>query len=89
MMETIKAFCSEDIAKSSYVSPITVLETEMQIRVEDGVYKAVKNVGFDVDKDELMRALRYDRKQYQKGYDQGFQNGYYAAIRYLTRETND
>ena len=87
-METIKAFCSKDIAES-YVSPITVLETEMQIHVENGVYKAVKNVGFDVDKDELIRALRYDREQYKKGYEQGYRDGYYATIRYLTRKTND
>ena len=83
-METIKAFCSQDIYAESYVSPITVLETEMRIHVENGVYKAVKDVGFDVDKEELIRALRYDREQYKKGYEQGYRDGYYAAIKYLT-----
>ena len=32
------------------------------------IFKAVQNVGVNVDRDELIKALRYDRDQYKKGY---------------------
>lgn len=35
------------------------------------ILKAVQNVGVDVSKDELIKALKYDRGQYQKGYEDG------------------
>lgn len=35
------------------------------------ILKAVQNVGIDVDKSELLRALKYDRNQYEKGYEDG------------------
>lgn len=35
------------------------------------IIKAVQNVGVDVSKDELIKALQYDRGQYQKGYEDG------------------
>ncbi len=36
--------------------------------MEGEILKAVQNVGVNVDKDELLKALQYDRNQYQKGY---------------------
>lgn len=36
--------------------------------------KAVHDVGFDVDKHELMKALAYDREQYKKGYADAMKN---------------
>lgn len=38
---------------------------------ENDIYTAIFNVGVNVDKDELIKALQYDRGQYQKGYDDG------------------
>lgn len=52
-----------------YESPINVICGEMQIRLEDEILEAVKNIGFYVDKDELVKALSYDRNQYSKGYN--------------------
>lgn len=52
----------------SYQSPIEVFQTQMQSQIEDETYKAVMKVGINVDKDELLKALQYDRDQYQKGY---------------------
>ena len=49
-------------------SPINVIQSELMMRYEDGVMKAVRNVGFDVSKEELVKALQYDREQYDKGY---------------------
>lgn len=52
----------------SYKSPIDVIMERMNISYENGICKAVQNAGIDVDKNELRKALRYDRGQYQKGY---------------------
>jgi len=52
----------------SYQSVIELVATNMRIKVEDSIFKAVQDVGVNVDKDELIKALRYDRGQYEKGY---------------------
>ena len=64
----------------SYISPIQVnfideIVEEMHKDQETAVMTKVKMV-VDVDKYELLNALRYDRNQYDKGY----QDGYYEAI---------
>ena len=52
----------------SYQSPIEVIQTQMRNQIEGNIYKAVMNIGVNVDKEELLKALQYDREQYQKGY---------------------
>ena len=52
----------------NYQSPIEVIMSKMNTSIEGAIYKAVQNVGVNVDKEELLKALRYDRDQYQKGY---------------------
>lgn len=52
----------------NYQSPIEVFQTQMQSQIVGEIYKAVMKVGVNVDKDELLKALQYDRNQYQKGY---------------------
>ena len=52
-----------------YKSPIGIICTGLEQKLEDGIYKAVQRYNFSVDKDELMKALKYDRSQYEKGYD--------------------
>lgn len=52
----------------SYQSPINVIMERMNISYENGICKAVQDAGIDVDKNELQKALQYDRGQYQKGY---------------------
>jgi hypothetical protein len=54
-----------------YKSPIEIITTGVHLLVEENVYKTVTKLGINVDKDELLRALQYDREQYQKGYDDG------------------
>ena len=51
-----------------YESPITQIVSDMQMEYENGVVRAVQNVGFHVNKEELTKALAYDRGQYDKGY---------------------
>lgn len=52
----------------NYKSPVDLLVSEINLRMEGEIFKAVQNVGVNVDKDELIKALQYDRDQYQKGY---------------------
>lgn len=52
----------------NYKSPINIICSEFQTTVEGEIFKAVQRVGVNVDKDELLKALQYDRGQYQKGY---------------------
>ena len=56
----------------SYESPITRVAEAIYkdvIKKEEGALTATveETVGFKVDKDELLRALKYDRNQYEKG----------------------
>lgn len=75
-----------------YKSPIDIIYGQMETQLEGTVLKAVQNVGVNVDKEELIRALQYDRDQYHKGYSDGkadarefaedvvYQFGYYCQI---------
>lgn len=58
-----------------YKSPIDLYVSDLHAKInekmEDSVLKAVLDVGVAVDKDELVKALMYDRKQYEQGYSDG------------------
>ncbi len=55
-----------------YESPIRILYSDLAKRISvtltDNVVKAVQSYNIHVDADELLRALNYDRMQYEKGY---------------------
>lgn len=67
-----------------YESPIIQMSDEMKIHYENGVYKAVQHFGFDVNKEELLKALQYDREQYTKGYKDGCERAVEAFKEKLT-----
>ena len=54
-----------------YELPIEILFGDMSRKIDDKIYAATVNVGINVDRDELVRALQYDRGQYEKGYVDG------------------
>jgi hypothetical protein len=58
-----------------YESPITLMVQKMAEQVakelDEATFKAVERVVPTVDRDELLKALRYDRGQYDKGYADG------------------
>lgn len=59
-----------------YESPIELILTKpvyasFRDKEENEIFRAVQNVGISVDKEELLKALRYDRGQYEKGYLEG------------------
>lgn len=51
-----------------YESPIQTILSDMRLEYEENVVRVVQDVGFDVNKEELAKALSYDRGQYEKGY---------------------
>ena len=53
-----------------YKSPIEIITGQIKTNYEDAIYSAVQNVGINVDREELLKALEYDRGQYEKGYDE-------------------
>lgn len=53
----------------SYKSPIDLCVSHMNAVYEDSILKAVQKVGVSVDKEELLKALSYDRYQYDKGFN--------------------
>ena len=65
----------EKVAEMSYQSPIEVIIGQMRFeqekRLEGEVFKAIQDVGVTVDKDELIKALQYDRDQYCRGFTDG------------------
>ena len=56
------------IAGMSYESPIDIVVGEMQFKFEQDVMKAIQSYDICVDRDELIKALQYDRHQYEKGF---------------------
>lgn len=66
----------EDIMIEGYESPIEIFVGQMRLEQENNIYRAVQNQGVTVDKEELVKALQYDRGQYDKGYRNGYNAGY-------------
>lgn len=64
-----------------YESPIEVIQKNIEMQMENGIYKAVTKVGINVDKEELLKALNYDRRQYDKGYTDGWDAHTKSVIR--------
>lgn len=62
-----------------YQGPITFTFEEMTSEFikqnEEAVLKAVMRCNVQVDKEELLKALKYDRGQFDKGYNAGFVEG--------------
>lgn len=54
----------------SYKSPINIIQEEMRTKFDNDVLESVINVGIKVNKDELIKALEYDRNQYLQGYEE-------------------
>lgn len=59
----------------AYESPIKMIYNDIKTRYENGVVKAVQAYDIKVDKAELLKALEYDRAQYDKGFMDGYAKG--------------
>lgn len=58
-----------------YESPIEVVYKDLHTKVENDMFTAIQEYGISVDKEELIKALQYDRGQYEKGYHDGLLHG--------------
>ena len=63
-----------------YESPIKIITGQIKTNYEDAIYSAVQNVVINVDREELLKALEYDRGQYEKGWREGFHDGYIHGL---------
>jgi aminopeptidase N len=58
-----------------YENPITIIcqgiQTQMVQRDEQMILEAIQKQNVFIDKEELIKAMNYDRNQYSKGYKDG------------------
>ena len=54
-----------------YENIIEKICSDIRIEEENNLVKIVQGYGFNVNKEELEKALLYDRNQYQKGFSDG------------------
>ena len=66
-----------------YESPINMIISKLCTNLESDCLQAVQRYGFDVDKEELAKALNYDRNQYEKGYTDGYNKAIDDAIKVI------
>lgn len=68
----------------SYKSPIEVYITQMAIErernLENAILEAVQGLDIVVTKDELIKAIQYDRDQYEKGYADGYNASEWISV---------
>ena len=56
-------------ADFDYEPPIKLIQQQMEMKLEGDILNAVYRYGIDVNKEELLKALAYDREQYRKGFN--------------------
>lgn len=54
-----------------YESPIKIITGQIKTNYEDEIFRAIQTVGINVDREELLKALEYDRGQYEEGFKEG------------------
>lgn len=63
-----------------YKSPVELITKEMNTQIEEDIFNAIQEVAVDVDKEELIKALQYDRNQYEQGYIDGKLSNQWISI---------
>lgn len=61
----------EEITAMRYQSPIEIIQGELETQLENNIMTAVQHYGITVNKEELIKALEYDRHQYEQGFKDG------------------
>ena len=83
-----KVFDTIPCVTDGYISPIQTIASQIEMTMENETLKSVQRVGIDVDKDELIKALEYDRQQYEAGFRAGFEAGRQKAKQELIEQIN-
>ena len=70
----------QNFVMDGYESPITLLQQEVSNiknkvdkELRNGIARAVTKYAVDINEEELIRALKYDREQYSKGFKDALQ----------------
>lgn len=64
-----------------YESPIQIIMNDIRTTTEDNIMNIVQSYGIEVDKEELTKALNYDRCQYEKGYRDGRYDRFHLGVK--------
>lgn len=62
-----------------YEPPVTLSFKQKEVschcneELDNIIVEYIHEVGIDVNKDELIKAMQYDRNQYDKGYQDGYE----------------
>lgn len=65
---------------NGYAPPVSLNLNDFQYSIGDAVVKAIAKAGIQVNQEELLKALKYDRGQYKAGYDAGFADGFVETL---------
>lgn len=63
--------CFRHLSAMSYKSPIETISQGFRVQMDNDIMKAIHSYGINVDRDELIKALQYDRNQYEEGFIAG------------------
>lgn len=55
----------------SYQSPIEIMYNDISEEFENNLFRVIQECNITVDRKELIKALQYDRNQYEKGFEDG------------------
>ena len=58
----------QGIPDMNYETPVKMIMGQFETKLEGDTLSAIQSYGIEVDKDELIKALQYDRNSYKKGY---------------------
>ena len=75
----------------NWESPITKIYGEIRNEIvrydeENCIFSIEQAIGYKVDKEELVKALQYDREQYDKGYEDGAKETFVKELEKLKGE---
>ena len=65
---------------NGYTPPASLNLNDFQDAIGDAVVQAIIKIGIRVNREELLKALKYDRGQYKAGYDAGFADGFIETL---------
>lgn len=65
---------------NGYTPPASLNLSDFQDAIGDAVVQAIIKIGIRVNREELLKALKYDRGQYKAGYDAGFADGFIETL---------
>lgn len=78
--------------KEGYDSPVKIIQQGIATQLDGEIMKCIQKYGIDVNKEELIKALNYDREQFDKGskvgYIQGITDFYYQVKKFENKENN-